>query len=840
MDANGLTFALLAEEHHWSLGAETRFDGDRRTVELRSARGALVEPASEPPSRLAEVPQAVAAFDTYAFFHVVEGDEPSRQVVATGAAPGLRILRSLGPSDVLSDITPGHAGELYLVVNDAVVLLDTRERFGERQVAETGFAPFRVAALRSGGAWVLERVAPPRVRRLFGFPFPELGGTRFDGDVFRPRPDGGPTTPSDPENPEPVLLDEPLALEDRPVAIETSSSGDAVILFQRNEDAPEPGAYVRRLTPEGRLGPRLELGGLRWPFSVGWLDDGSTIGVLVELVPAPGAARNSGSRVELVSFPLPRTDRAQRLQALGGHYPLVHYSGGPLARTLTGPARYPRRHPRSPFADRPARVVPLSAPQLTRAGRVEAREPLDAGRAGAVWHRLYVEAIVPPECGLRFWLAAGDDRHATPAAADYHLHWLGRVAAPAAGDELDVDSRRWPELAWCPEPSELPFHDGLLPCPPEPERIGLFTTLIQRVGRPVSSLSGRYLWVRAELLGNGRATPEVAALRAYSSRFSYVDQYLPRIYREQLTRPEADERGKRATGADFLERYLGLFESVLTPLESRIANAHLLTDPDAAPEEALRWLAQWVGLVFDPAYPAERRREALRQSQQLQKWHGTLRGLRLALDVATGGGVQRGEIVVVEDFRLRKTFATILGADLADEDDPLLAGIARSGNSLVGDTLLLGSEYRREFLSLFREVIPERPSDQSFEAWLDFIYQRLVDARSVDDFFDQFAHRITVLVQREVSDETLELVRKIVELESSAHVQSQTVRARHPFIVGVASLVGVDTFLRPLEPRAGVELNESRLGDGGSLTRPASLDPRLAGSGGPSTPSEAP
>ena len=51
-----------------------------------------------------------------------------------------------------------------------------------------------------------------------------------------------------------------------------------------------------------------------------------------------------------------------------------------------------------------------------------------------------------------------------------------------------------------------------------------------------------------------------------------------------------------------------------------------------------------------------------------------------ALDLATGGAVQGGEIVILEDYRLRRTFATILGADLADERDPLTAGLAVSGN----------------------------------------------------------------------------------------------------------------------------------------------------------------
>ena len=369
-----------------------------------------------------------------------------------------------------------------------------------------------------------------------------------------------------------------------------------------------------------------------------------------------------------------------------------------------------------------------------------------------------------------------------------------------------------PRGAWVPFPSESPFHPGLLPCPPEPGRNGLFTALIQRAGRRVTALTGRYLWVDMELLGDGRTTPEVAALRAWGSRFSYADRYLPELYREDELGPERDDPAP-ATPADFLERFLGNFEGMLTPLEDRIAAAHLLTDPATVPADALEWLGSWIGATFEPGLSEERRRDLLRAAPELHRWRGTLRGLRLALDVATGGAVSGGEIVVLEDYRLRRTFTTILGADLADEADPLLGGLAVSGNSIVGDTLFLGEENRREFLALFGADLPVSPAEQE----------------AIQLFFERLAHRVTVLVHQQVEPQDLGLIRRVARAEAPAHVEVRVLTATVPFLVGAASLVGVDTYLAPEPAARPVEIGRSHLGLRDYLLGPASLDPRLGG-----------
>jgi phage tail-like protein len=790
MDANGLRFWMLAGEADWDIDAASgaSYDGARGALTLASRRSVAVD---EDPGRaeglLAAVPQTVDGLGTFAYY-----DEDARAVLAAGAAPGTETLFALGPGDSLTDLALGHDGVLYAAVNGGVRAHDLRQRWPAFTTTQGGLTAFRLAPQPRGGALILDR-AGRRIWRLSGLPFPELGQREFEADVFRPRP----------ENPTPPRLE--LVASGAPVldpvALATSSSGATLLLSWGAAGE----AYVQQLDGEGRLGSPRRLRDVARPFSLGWLEAGR-FAVLT--------ARTSGAEV----VPYTWNDATPVLLPDGGVYPLAHHHVGPFAHALTEPARYPTRPAADAPSEHPRPLVRLSAPELAVRGQARNLEPFDGGRAHFVWHRLYLEAVLPRGCGVQVGLAATETRKRPPDSV-FVPHVFGDVAAPAGT----------PRGVWSTYPSELPYHPGLLACAPEADRSGLFGVLVQRTGRAVSALAGRYLWIRIELAGNGRTAPEIAAVRAYGSRFSYVQKYLPRFYQEQLLPPDADAVSARTTPADFLERMLLNFEGILTPLEDRIAHAHLLTNPQTTPEEALDWLGQWVGFTFDPAYPPASQRRALASVAELQRFRGTLRGLSLALDIVTDDARARGEVIVVEDFRLRRTFATILGADLADEDDPLLGGLVRSGNSYVGDSLILSREFRYEFVAVFRSSLPEPPRGFSLDQWVDYVFQRLVGSALIDDFFGELANRVTVLVRQETTSDRVRLIERVLELDAPAHVQTQLVRASHPFIVGLASLVGVDTFLREAVPPPALRIDQSELGRQAFLRSHASLDPRLEG-----------
>ncbi|RNF86197.1 phage tail protein [Montanilutibacter psychrotolerans] len=890
MDCNGQRFWLLADAGHWRWREHARWDAGCRALCLASERS-LPEPAQPAAahaaanSALEVVPRTVDADDGVAYWHA-----GSSAVVARSHLPGEAVRLPL--AEAPSDIVVGWDGVLYAIVAGSIRLHDLRGRWSDVNVGAAGFAPWRAAADPDGGLWVLER-ASGRLARLRGMPMTvgPFGG--YAGTTFRP----------DPENcHEPEL--EPLAdpawpAGERPVALALHRERGLALLSWADTDGHARLRFWDART--SRLGAPFDLEGARYAYALDFVDEAGQTRAVVRI-----PDRNDAPAF-VVDSDDADGDAPVPLQPCGDIYPLAAEAiEAPFAHRLDGPPRYPIALD-APVAGLPARGVEslhrLSLSNLARHGEARhfrddgsAPHLIDSGAQQTVWHRLYAEALLPARAGFIAWCAATTEPQ--PPEIDDVDAWLPHRFGDVPGD-IAIDAAHAPRAAWESAPSELPHHSGLAPWPREAQRAGLWSVLVQDSRRRVRRLVGRYLWLRLELFGDGLVGPEIAAMRAWGSRFSYRDHYLPRLYHEDhhgvpallpgeaiarlapshggtlddggtasgtllqqlrdggvdvgdanriaviedgrrwLLRDAASQRAWRlradgdapasttaievyrpqATPADFLERLLCNFEGVLTPLEERIASAHLLSDPTTVPEPQLDWLGSWVGVAFDPALPQARRRAWLRHAPQLARDHGTRRGLELALEIASDGGVSGGEIVVIEDFRLRRLLATLLGVDLNEANDPLLPGLIVSGNSVVGDTLVLGEEatgeegtLRAELMALFRnEVATQAEND------------------AVREFHGRLAHRATVLVHQQVSPTDLGLLRRIVELETPAHTQVRVVAATWPFLVGLASLVGIDSYLGRRPPRRPARVDVSTAGGGDFVQGSASLDPRVSG-----------
>jgi len=116
--------------------------------------------------------------------------------------------------------------------------------------------------------------------------------------------------------------------------------------------------------------------------------------------------------------------------------------------------------------------------------------------------------------------------------------------------------------------------------------------------------------------GNGK--PESSYLR-----------YLPPLYRDD----------------EFMGQYLLIYEDTIKSLESTINNVALYFDPLLTPDSLLPWLAFWMDLVLDSAWPIERRRELVKSAGELYRWRGTKRGLTEYLRIYTGSVPEISEYI---------------------------------------------------------------------------------------------------------------------------------------------------------------------------------------------------
>jgi phage tail-like protein len=242
-----------------------------------------------------------------------------------------------------------------------------------------------------------------------------------------------------------------------------------------------------------------------------------------------------------------------------------------------------------------------------------------------VWHRLLLDAVLPPDCTLRVYSRAADD----PA----------ELNAGAQAAEWQTE----PVLYRRSNGSEIAYSE-----PATRNNEGTWELLFQ-------TLIGRYAQLKLVITSDQRSTPRLRALRAYYARFSYLTHYLPAVYREDVT------------SAAFVERFLANFEGTYTAIEDRIAAVQVLFDVRSVPREALPWLADWMGVVLDPAWTEERRRLFMRHAMQFFQWRGTVHGLKMALRLAlercagddvfnleTPGTEYRYGIRVIDNFRLRR------------------------------------------------------------------------------------------------------------------------------------------------------------------------------------------
>jgi phage tail-like protein len=357
---------------------------------------------------------------------------------------------------------------------------------------------------------------------------------------------------------------------------------------------------------------------------------------------------------------------------------------------------------------------------------------LDGGREATVWDRVRLAVDIPAGTSVRLLAYASD----------------------AGLEPVTIDAL--PEAAWAA------------------------TALSARGGEAVAAIRtppGRYLWLRLDLGGDGLTTPVIGALTVTYPRRSSA-RHLPAVW-------SSDPQN-----ADFLQRFMMLFDEVRADVLGPLDDLAALIDPMATPAaeagafgaDFLDWLGGWIGLALDRNWSVERRRRLVAEAPRLFRIKGTVEGLRRQVEIYTGLAPR-----IVEHFRLRRWLTL---------DKSLLDG----GATLWGPDLV-----RRLELDGYAEI-------GRFA---------LVDGGDpLSDPIATFAHRASVYVPvaDDFSDADLAALEAVVEAARPAHVAVDVRVMRQQFVIGCDTLLGVNTILGSGIGTAVTD--ETILGDDIRLTGP--------------------
>lgn len=150
-------------------------------------------------------------------------------------------------------------------------------------------------------------------------------------------------------------------------------------------------------------------------------------------------------------------------------------------------------------------------------------------------------------------------------------------------------------------------------------------------------VQGRYLWFIAELFGQGNNHPSIRMIKIYFPKQTWIS-YLPCVYQNDLK------------SASFLERYLGIFQSVYDDMEQDIRRSACHMDPDAGQGDFLLWCASWLKIGNTYLWTEEKLRKLLKCAAGLFSKRGTRDGLLELVEIYTGEKPLLIETCQLEEF----------------------------------------------------------------------------------------------------------------------------------------------------------------------------------------------
>ncbi len=218
---------------------------------------------------------------------------------------------------------------------------------------------------------------------------------------------------------------------------------------------------------------------------------------------------------------------------------------------------------------------------------------LDACESGMEWHRLLMEGDITSEASIRFWIYASE----TPTLVWKETKWnIDKILQDETIEEVEKQELLKPFLA---------------------------TVLDNPQDRLLHEVKGRFLWFRIQLVAQEQVSPKITKIKIIFPKHTWLS-YLPDVYGEHLE------------SASFVERYLGMFQSLYEDMTDAIWKVPMYLNPNRANGAFLEWLAEWISIEDSYLWNEEQLRYLVLHGIELYKKRGTLDYLKEMVKLYTG------------------------------------------------------------------------------------------------------------------------------------------------------------------------------------------------------------
>ena len=229
---------------------------------------------------------------------------------------------------------------------------------------------------------------------------------------------------------------------------------------------------------------------------------------------------------------------------------------------------------------------------------------LDSGEKETHWHRM---TCVMPEfrAGIRFWIYSSE-------TTDVIYN----------GQKINIEEILFSNIS----PSKK---RSICECFLKKEVLGETDILLHNV-------KGRYIWICIEIYSGQEDNAGVENIFIYFPQKSWIN-YLPSIYQ------------KNRESAEFLDRYLSIFQTLYDDFNNKFENSAVLLEPSATNIDFLHYMAKWLDMSNTHIWSEEKLRKLIHMAPNLFKKCGTRSGIIEIIKLFTGE-----EPLIVEQWQIRQ------------------------------------------------------------------------------------------------------------------------------------------------------------------------------------------